>query len=89
MFHQLETSINKAFVIYKVTQAGKRLTSNEFRMTLATHLMFGYIANNNIPGARRRVDANLEPRLQNVGPHIPVIGSSRVLFCLFVPSIQK
>ena len=78
VFHQLETSINNAFIIYKATQAGKRLTSKEFRMTLATHLMSGYIANNNIPVARRRVNANLEPRLQNVGPHIPVIGPSRV-----------
>ncbi|XP_067026468.1 uncharacterized protein [Acropora muricata] len=49
-------------------------------MTLATHLMSGYIANNNnIPVARRRVNANLEPRLQNVGPHFPVIGPSRNL----------
>ena len=79
MFHQLETSINNAFIIYKATQAGKRLTSKEFRMTLATHLMSGYIANNNnIPVARRRVNANLEARLQNVGPHFPVIGPSRV-----------
>ena len=75
----LATSINNAFVIYKATQAGKTLTSKEFRMTLATHLMSGYIAaNNNIHVARRRVNANLEPRLQNVGPHIPVIGPSRV-----------
>lgn len=78
VFHQLETSVNNDFVIYKATQAGKRLTSKEFRMTLATHLMSGYVANDNIPVGWRRVHANLEPRLQNVGPHIPVIVPSRV-----------
>ena len=78
MFHQLETSINDAFVIYNTTQAGKRLTSKEFRMTLAIHLMSRYIANDNNPVGRRSINANLEPRLQNVWPHIPVIGPSRV-----------
>lgn len=32
----------------------------------------------NIPVGRRRVNASLEPRLQNVGPHIPVVGPLRV-----------
>lgn len=39
VFHKLETSINNAFLIYKATQEGKKLSSKEFRMTLATHLM--------------------------------------------------
>lgn len=73
VFYQWETSINNAFVVYKATQVSKRLTSKEFRMTLATHLMSRYIAHNNIP-VGRRINANLEPRLQNVSPHIPVIG---------------
>lgn len=42
-------------------------------MTLAIHLMSRYIAHNNIP-VGRKINANLEPRLQNVSPHIPVIG---------------
>ena len=78
MFHQLETSINNAFLIYKATQVDKGLTSKEFRMTLATHLMSGYVAKDNIPLRRRRANANLEPRLQSVGLHIPVIGPSWV-----------
>ena len=73
VFYQWETSINNAFVVYKATQVSRRLTSKEFRMTLAIHLMSRYIAHNNIP-VGRRINANLEPRLQNVSPHIPVIG---------------
>lgn len=73
VFYQWETSINNAFVVYKATQVSKRLTSKEFRMTLAIHLMSRYIAHNNIP-VGRRINANLEPRLQNVSPHFPVIG---------------
>ena len=45
MRNLIESSINTLpkYVIYKATQAGKRLKSKEFRMTLATHLMSGYI----------------------------------------------
>jgi len=60
--------------MFKATQAGKRFTPKDFGMTLATHLMSGQFANDNIPVGKRRVSANLEPRLHNVGPHIPVIG---------------
>ena len=78
VFHQLETSINNAFLIFKATQVDKGLTSKELAMTLATHLMSGYVAKDNIPLRRRRVNATLEPRLQNIGLHILVIGPSRV-----------
>ena len=43
--------------MFKATQAGKRFTPKDFGMTLATHLMSGQFANDNIPVGKRRVSA--------------------------------
>ena len=43
VFHQLETSINNAFQLYKTIPSDKQnLIARDFRMTLATNLMMSY-----------------------------------------------
>ena len=77
VFHQLETSINNAFQLYKaIPTSTQKLTSREFRMTLATNLMMSYRTSQAI--GRPRKDPITAPRLQNVGDHMSVVGPPRV-----------
>ena len=71
VFHQLETSINNAFQLYKAIPTQK-LSSRDFRMTLATNLMMSYRTKNQAIGRPRR-DPITALRLQNVGAHMPVV----------------
>ena len=78
VFHQLETSINNAFQLYKAIPTDtQKLTSRDFRMTLATNLMMNHSTKSKAIG-RPRKDPIAALRLQNVGTHMPVVGPPRV-----------
>ena len=87
-FHQLETSINNSYLIYRASSPLNRLTSREYRMTLATQLMSSF--SREVPTVhRQRAQAEVVSRLQNVGSHMPLIGPPRVCaLCSHVYSAQ-
>ena len=88
VFHQLETSINNAFQIYKAAVPGHK-SAREFRMHLATELVRGYSASQHHPVGRKRANPDIEPRLQNVGVHLPLVGANLVCcLCSQVASVQ-
>ena len=73
VFHQMETSINNAFQIYKVSSPNPK-SSREFRMQLATELVNVFYVPGHQRVGRKRANPDIEPRLQNVGVHIPLVG---------------
>ena len=78
VFHQLETSINNAFQLYKTIPSDKqKLIARDFRMTPATNLMMSYRTKTQAI-SRPRKDPITALRLQNVGAHMPVVGPPRV-----------
>ena len=78
VFHQLETSINNAFQLYKAIPTDtQKLTSRDFWMTLVTNLMMSYSAKSQAIGQPRK-DPITALRLQNVEAHMPVVGPPRV-----------
>ena len=78
VFHQVETSINNAFQLYKTIPTDKqKLSARDFRMTLATNLMMSDRTKTQAIG-RPRKDPITALRLQNVGAHMPVVGPPRV-----------
>lgn len=88
VFHQVETSVNNAFQIYKVSSPNPK-SSREFRMQLATELVNTFY----VPGrgrvGRKRANPDLQPRLQNVGVHMPLVGLNRVCcVCSQVGSVE-
>ena len=92
VFHQLETSINNAFLIYKATQAGMILTSKEFRMILATHLMSGYVTKAKHPCWEEKSKCKSGTKVAKCWPSHSSCWPFKSLYCLFysfVLSIQK
>ena len=87
-FHQLETSINNSYLIYRASSPLNMLTSREYRMTLTTQLMSSF--SREVPTVhRQRAQVEVAPRLQNVGSHMPLTGPPRACaLCSHVYSAQ-
>ena len=80
-FHQLETSINNSYHIYRASSPLNRLTSREYQMTSATQLMSSF--SRKVPTMhRQRAQPEVAPRLHNVGSHMLLIGPPE-----YVPSV--
>lgn len=80
VFHQLKTSINNAFQIYKAAVPG-HINAREFSMPLATELVCGFSPSKHQPMGQKRANPDIEPRLQNVGVSLPLV-EAKLVSCL-------